>query len=89
MVKQLEYLRLKRIEEEAERKCLEEEKKRIEEENRRLEKEAELRAEFTKVLQKEAFNLRVASAISRPYVFSYYRERGNSSRASKGRNKRR
>ena len=75
MAKQLDYLRQRRIEEDEERKLIEDDNRLRTEENQRLEKDAELRAELTQKLQKEAFMIRCSRAISRPYVFSYYRER--------------
>ncbi len=80
MVQQLEYLRLRRAEEEKERAWLAEESRRRRVEDEQLAKEAEQRAEFTRKLQKEAFMIRCSKAITKPYVFSYYKERGSSAR---------
>ncbi len=80
MAKQLEYLRLRREEEEKERIWLAEESRRRRDEDEKLAKEAEERAEFTRKLQKEAFMIRCSRAITKPYVFSYYKERGSSAR---------
>jgi hypothetical protein len=77
IIKQLEYMRNRRIVAEVEKAKIAEEYKRLEEESLKREREKELRAEFTRKLRQEAYVLRCSQAITKPYVFSYYYEKGD------------
>ena len=74
---------------EAEKAKIAEDYRRLEDAHLKKERERESRTEFTRKLQQEAYFLRCSQAITKPFVFSYYYEKGNKKavNAKKSKNK--
>lgn len=77
IIEQLEYLRNRHRLAEVEKAKIAEDYRRLEDARLKNERERESRAEFTRKLQQEAYFLRCSQAITKPFVFSYYYEKGN------------
>ena len=76
MLNQLEYMKLLREEEEAEKNRLAEEARIRKADDLRAKKEDEAKMEKIMELQREAFLLQATKYLSKPYTFSYYKKKG-------------